>query len=375
MIVELHLIQNFAPANLNRDDTGAPKTCEFGGVRRARISSQALKRAIRQLWRDESLLPPEHRAQRTKLLVRELATRLAARGRDAEQAASVARRLVEATGIELKSDGAPGYLVFIGEAELARLADLADQHWEAISRAAKKDDLPAAVRSAASRALDGGKAVDIALFGRMLADLPTRNVDAAVQVAHAISTHAVAQEFDYFTAVDDLKRTFAAEGEDVSGAGMIGTVEFNSSCFYRYLNVDVNQLLAPGNLAGDDGLARLALAAFLDASVRAIPSGKQNSMAAQNPPSLVMTVVRDRGCWSLANAFVKPVRPGREDLISASIAALDGYWRTLSAMYGDDGIKSVYVASERPGSLDCLGPRRVEPVAELVRRTVADALP
>ncbi|MCS6803443.1 MAG: type I-E CRISPR-associated protein Cas7/Cse4/CasC [Dehalococcoidia bacterium] len=373
MIVELHLIQNFAPANLNRDDTGAPKTCEFGGVRRARISSQALKRAIRQLWRAESLLPPEHLGYRTLLLVQELANRLAARGRSADEAQAVARRLIETAGIDLKASGMPGYLVFIGERELAQLADLGETHWAVLQRGSS---LPSEVKKAIGSALDGGKAVDIAMFGRMLADIPTKNVEAAVQVAHAISTHAVAQEFDYFTAVDDLKRTLAAEGDDVTGAGMIGTVEFNSSCFYRYLNVDVEQLLAPGNLNGERDLARTALRALLDAGVRAIPSGKQNSMAAHNPPSLVMTVVRDWGCWSLANAFAKPVRPGRDgDLITASVEALDVYWGNLTRMYGGDGIRSVRVATERAAALATLRERHVEPVAELIRQTVEDALP
>ena len=152
----------------------------------------------------------------------------------------------------------------------------------------------------------------------MIANLPEKNVEASCQVAHAISTNKVEVEFDFYTAVDDLKP------DDTAGADMLGTVEFNSACFYRYANVDTNQLIE--NLGGDTELARTTLNAFLRASVDAIPTGKQNSMAAHNPPSLMMTVVRERGQWNLANAFLKPVRPqGDSDLVQGSVMALDDY--------------------------------------------------
>jgi CRISPR system Cascade subunit CasC len=157
--------------------------------------------------------------------------------------------------------------------------------------------MPEEIKKELNRLLNGGMAVDLALFGRMLADLPNKNIDAACQVAHALSTNKVSMEFDFFTAVDDLSP------EEETGAGMMGTVEFNSACFYRYANIDLKQLT--GNLAGDSELAQKAVEAFLRAAVATIPTGKQNSMAAQNPPSLVFAVVRDKGLWSLANAFVK----------------------------------------------------------------------
>src|SRR5262249_33379271 len=158
---------------------------------------------------------------------------------------------------------------------------------------------PKAIRAEMLRRLDGGRAADLALFGRMIANLPERNVEAACQVAHAISTNKMEMEFDFYTAVDDLKP------EDTAAAHMLGTVEFHSACFYRYANVDTTQLLT--NLGRDADLARGTLQAFLRASVAAIPTGKQNSMAAHNPPSLVLIVVRERGQWNLANAFLKPI--------------------------------------------------------------------
>lgn len=340
MLLEVHMLQNFAPSNLNRDDTGSPKDCDFGGVRRARISSQCQKRAIREEFKQSALLPPEHLGVRTKRLAEEVAKRLATSGREAEQARQVTEAAIAGFGLGLK-EGETEYLIFLGDDELDAFAAACQEHWETLAevssggKVAKKDAKAAAskeLNAALGKALDGKRAADVALFGRMLADLPDRNRDAACQVAHALSTNAVSVEFDFFTAVDDLK----PRAED-TGAGMLGTVEFNSSCYYRYANIDLRQLLA--NLGGDVDLARATVRAFLQAAVSAVPSGKQNSFAAQNPPSLIMGVVRNDGAWSLANAFVKPVRPrGEDDLIAASVSALDSYWGRLSAMYGDGGI-------------------------------------
>jgi CRISPR system Cascade subunit CasC len=152
----------------------------------------------------------------------------------------------------------------------------------------------------------------------------------------------VSPEFDYYTAVDDLN----PKGE--TGAGMIGTVEFNSGCFYRYANVDLAQLTE--NLKGDKNLASRTLQAFIRASIEAVPSGKQNSMAAQNPPSFVMVVVRRVGLWSLANAFLKPVAPDEdEDLVRKSIVCIDHHWGALTRMYGTRAIAGVhFCATDAP---------------------------
>ena len=331
MIVELHILQNFAPANLNRDDTGMPKECEFGGYRRARISSQCFKRAIRDQFRMGGLLEKQALGVRTKLIVNELVFRLEALGKDAEAARSVAKFTVGGVELETGEDDKTQYLVFIGNQEIDGLASLCAESWDQLveeasktptgrqTKSSRRDAVPKAVRDATHAVLGGGgRAVDLALFGRMLADLPSGNVDAASQVAHAISTNRLSMELDYYTAVDDL------QPEDVSGAGMIGTVGFNSACFYRYSNLDIEQLRL--NLQHDDELAIKSLKAFIQASVNAIPTGKQNSMAAHNPPSFVFAVVRRSQLWNLANAFLKPVSPspyGQEDLAACSVRALD----------------------------------------------------
>jgi CRISPR system Cascade subunit CasC len=174
----------------------------------------------------------------------------------------------------------------------------------------------------------------------------------------------VSVEFDFYTAVDDLKP------EDTAGADMLGTVEFNSACYYRYANLDAAQLTA--NLQGDGDLARRAAEAFLRASITAVPAGKQHSMAAQNPPSLVFLVARHSGLWSLANAFAKPVRPsGASDLIGESVVRLDRYWGQLTRMYGQAQIVGAWDCTLEDIGLTNLRAVQVESVDALVDKALA----
>lgn len=354
MIVELHLLQNFVPSNLNRDDTGSPKDCEFGGFRRARISSQCLKRAMRQHVKNTELLLAADLGHRTKRLLDELAKRVGDKPED--EVRRVAERLLGGKKITVK-EGKTEYLLFLGDREIEGLAALIREHWDALAvdsaaaadapdgkKKSAKDRkkeaaqaVPAEVAKALEKLLDGGKAADVAMFGRMLADLPEGNVDAACQVAHAISVNKANIEFDYYTAVDDLKP------EDTAGADMIGTVELTSACFYRYAAIHTKQLVH--NLQDDRELAGKTVQAFVRAAVEAVPTGKQNGTAAHNPPSLVMAVVRPSGCWNLANAFVKPVSNGGDGLVANAIKALDNYWCELTAMYPAKGLQVALCAS------------------------------
>lgn len=388
MFVELHILQNFAPSNLNRDDTGSPKDCEFGGFRRARISSQCLKRATRTAFGGKRLLPDSHLAARTKRLVDELVRRLHDRGKDPSSARSVAEVVLKGMGLAVDAEGRTQYLLFLGHQEIEAIVEQCLAHWEDLAqrpnaassaeesetsakrRTAKdakkagREAVPATVAAAIKAALDGGKAADLALFGRMLADLPDRNIDAASQVAHAVSTHRVSMEFDFYTAVDDLKP------EETAGADMLGTVEFNSACFYRYSNVDLEQLRL--NLGGDEELTTKTLEAFLRASIGAIPTGKQNSMAAHNPPSTILAVARRLGLSSLVNAFVKPVRATQErDLVQGSLHALDDYWHKLVTMYGSGQILGAWICTLEDDGLDHLAGARVATVEDLVRGVIS----
>ncbi|RIK38483.1 MAG: type I-E CRISPR-associated protein Cas7/Cse4/CasC [Chloroflexi bacterium] len=389
MFVELHILQNFAPSNLNRDDTNAPKDCEFGGYRRARISSQAIKRAMRRAFEQRNLVDEAHRAARTKRLHDELVRRFTEAGKPAEDASRVVEAAVQGLGLKFqaqKSDDEEKktqYLLFLGKQEIDQLAQVCLDNWDALlgvapgeaagaGRGAKRAAaaaVPKEVQNALQGVLDGGKAADVALFGRMLADLPQRNVDAASQVAHAISTNRVSTEFDFYTAVDDFKP------EDTEGADMMGTVEFNSACFYRYANVDLGQLAR--NLGDDAELVQKTLEAFIRAAVVAIPTGKQNSMAAQNPPSFVLAVVREDGLWSLANAFLKPVTPSATaDLVTRSEQALASYWEQLATMYGTDGVRGAWFISLDGAGLEQLaasGVVRVANLSQLVANVTAAA--
>ncbi|RYU60495.1 type I-E CRISPR-associated protein Cas7/Cse4/CasC [Methylolobus aquaticus] len=336
LFVEFHLIQNFAPSNLNRDDTGAPKDAIFGGHRRARVSSQCFKRAIRLNAADGPAIATEYTGVRTKKLKRLLVSRLAELGRG-DAGAKVDEALAGA-GLKLKDDGDTEYLLFLGRGEIEDFAQLIDKYWDALGNApvvegkrSKKEakaSVPAEVVKEAKGLLDGRKAVDVALFGRMLADMPEVNQDAACQVAHAISTHKVEREFDYFTAVDD-------EGEvGETGAGMIGQVEFNSATFYRYAVIEVQKLKE--NLQDDQDLALTGIGAFTEAMARAIPTGKQNTFAAHNPPSFAGVVLRHSSPFNLANAFEKPVWPRADrELTSLSVEKLAEHDAKVAGFYGD----------------------------------------
>jgi CRISPR system Cascade subunit CasC len=345
LFVEFHLIQNFPPSNLNRDDTGAPKDALFGGHRRARVSSQCFKRATRRSAADSAMLSPEFQAVRTKKLKFMLENRLRELGRD-DAGARIEAALAGA-GIKIKEDGKTEYLLFLGHGEIEGLAHLIHKHWDVLGtirpvnegKKSKKDAkaaVPQEVGKEAKGLLDGKKALDIALFGRMLADMPEVNQDAACQVAHAISTHKVDREFDYFTAVDDMGNA------DETGAGMIGHVEFNSATFYRYAVVDVAKL--ERNLHGDRELALKGLDAFAQAMARAIPSGKQNTFAAHNPPSFVGVVLRHTSPFNLSNAFEVPIWPKADQALTAlSVAKLAEHDTAISTFYGDGKDRWAYL--------------------------------
>jgi CRISPR system Cascade subunit CasC len=374
-----HVIQSFPPNNLNRDDTGAPKDCVFGGVRRARVSSQAWKRSVRIAFRDDAALDGR-RATRTRRLQDQLAQALATYV-DAAIATELATATVDALGVGRNSrkPEESAVLVFITDAEVRALADWAREHQEQILAArpqgdpakaeseggARKRRKPASadwdVLSAEARnLLHSPQAVDTALFGRMLAEIDGAGIEAAASVAHAISTHAVQMEEDYFTAVDDLKQL----SDDVDkGSGMIGEVLFQSAVLYRFATIDPAQLVA--GLGDDHDLARAALAAFTRAFLSAIPSGKQTTFAAYNLPSAVL-ITLDAQPLSLANAFLAPVVPRSDARLDAlSWMALTDEWQALAAY--TDGTHPIAVAA-----LDTLGDEAVRALPDAPRVTLTE---
>jgi len=371
MNIELHIIQNFAPSNLNRDDTGSPKSCDFGGYRRARISSQAIKRAIRKCASFEKALEGQG-AVRTRRLITEIAERISGQRPAPASTLEVVAEIFKEGGLERatnkQTEENTKILVFLSSSSLDRLTDVVREHLPALR--AKSGDRNELLSKLGKELVASAVCPEVALFGRMTEVGDTTpfgklnlRVDAACQVAHLISTHQVTVDFDYFTAVDDLNP------EGSTGAGMIGTVEFNSACFYRYANIDLRQLR--DNLGGDSELARKTVRAFLEASRDAIPTGKQNSFAAQNPPSFVFAVVRESGFWSLANAFVKPVRPrSDDDIVQLSVDALVRHWADLTSMYGDPSKLLTTCALPSLTVRDPLDDCKVGTYTELVERTM-----
>lgn len=379
-IVEIHALQNFAPSNLNRDDTGAPKDAIFGGSRRARVSSQCLKRAVRQYFNglvEQKTLASGDIAFRTKRMLDALIKSLADKGRDDVESAEKVRAALSSVGLALKDEGKTEYLLFLGQREIDDVAAIIDERWDSIKvntessdegkktgkakkKAAKNADPE--LKKAIDKVFNGGKAVDVALFGRMLADMPEKNQYAACQVAHALSTHTVEREFDFYTAVDDLKP------EDTAGADMLGTVEFNSACFYRYAVVDWEKLVE--NLQGDSELAEKGLRAFLEGFVVAEPTGKQNSFAAHNPPELIsISVRRNTSPRNLANAFETPIQTSkRESLTGTSAEALAKKAKVLQGAFG--GQENSYVLNLTSVGSDGLG-TTVSSLQELVDKSIS----
>lgn len=321
--IDVHVIQTLPPSNVNRDDTGSPKTAVFGGVTRARVSSQAWKRATRLAF--ENFLDSKDLGLRTKRVVEVLLTRTASLAPDLTEDArleAVRSVLTSALGVKLtknKKDDPyeeSGYLVFLSNLQLDSLA-------EAAVKVARGEEFD---KKALKAIVKENNSIDLALFGRMVADVTDLRVDAAAQVAHAISVHAVENEFDYYTAIDDDK---SKDAEADAGAGMIGTVEFNSSTLYRYATVSVHRLRE--NLGDDEAVVR-GVEAFVRGFVASMPSGKQNSFANRTLPDAVILTVRGDQPVNWVGAFEEAITGvGR---IGKASTALVRYVTDLEKAFG-----------------------------------------
>ncbi|MFF3825344.1 type I-E CRISPR-associated protein Cas7/Cse4/CasC [Streptomyces griseus] len=345
-ILDIHILQTVPPSNLNRDDTGTPKSATYGGVRRSRVSSQAWKRATRKAFAE--LLDPSELGIRTKKVVEVLADRILDLDPSLSRADAqglAAETITTATGSKVvparksKQDGEDpaaesAYLMFLSGRQYDALAAMTVEGGKGGDvKALKEFFKDKENRSRVKQLVLTEHSVDIALFGRMVADSTDLNVDAAAQVAHALSVHAVEVESDYYTAVDD--RNTDAE----TGAGMIGTVDFNSATLYRYAALDVNRLQE--NLgAGHDGArpaepTRRAVTAFLEGFITSLPTGKINSFGNQTLPAAVIVKIRSRRPVSYVAAFEEPVTVGREGgFLAGSCAKLAEFVPDLEAGFG-----------------------------------------
>jgi len=340
-MIELHILQSFPVTCLNRDDVGAPKSARFGGVQRARVSSQCWKRAIRELATDYA--PGQFAGQRTRYVVKALESGFAAKGAVEAKAKTLARITADAIGtLDDPEKGNVKTLLFFSPQELSAVIEavwslgISDdllQHYESDDKkkAEKaKKELDALTKKAAKSLASSVKdAADIAIFGRMVADDHTLTVEGAGLFSHALSTHAVSNELDFFSAVDDAKI-----GSDDTGAGHIGTIEFNSACYYRYVGLNLGLLADEAHLQHFTAEERKAvLTAFIRAAVLAVPNARKNSMFGFNPPSYVLGLRRSGQPISLVNAFEQSVADGKGGYVKESEKALKAHWSQLKGLY------------------------------------------
>lgn len=317
LYVDVHVLQTVPPSCVNRDDTGSPKTAVYGGVTRARVSSQSWKHAMRLMFKD--IFTDEQVGVRTKKIVDLIVNELDKLGYEGNKEKEALKAL-ENAGIKVKKDNLADALFFMSPKQAEALAKLV------VENVSDKAEYKAAIKEFPS--------VDIALFGRMVASDPSINYDASAQVSHSISTHEVHNEYDYFTAVDDLS------AEDNAGAGHLGTVEFNSSTLYRYATVNVREL---SESLGVD--TPKAVEGFVKAFLLSMPTGKQNTFANRTVPDFAYITIREDQPVNLAGAFEAPVRADKNGYVQKSIKALTDYANKTYKTFVDAPKKAYYISA------------------------------
>lgn len=307
LYVDLSVLQTVPSSNINRDDTGAPKTALYGGVTRARVSSQSWKKAVRDEFKQDNVSAGTRTKQAANLLIAELKKLDASLDDEAALAKAVEIFKLAGIKIDTKKDNITGALLLVSRGQIAKLAQYALDNEELDKKEVKK-------------VLKGDQSLDLALFGRMVADNPELNVDASAQVAHAVSTHEVVPEYDYFTALDD------EQPDDTTGAAMLGTIDFNSATLYRYANVNMNELVH--NLNAADAIK--GTADFIKDFLLSMPTGKQNTFANKTLPSYVMVTIRRDTPVNLVSAFENPVT-SNSGYVAPSITKLEAEYQRTQA--------------------------------------------
>lgn len=341
--LQLHFLTNYPISNPNRDDLGRPKTAIVGGSTRLRISSQALKRAWRTSVIQEAM-GDDRMGARTRMIADGIMARLLEAGVSEKEATEAAKSIGSVFG-KLDSKGKKPW-------HIAQLAHVSPDEREAInalvahlvseSRGPKKEEL-ALLRSE-------NRAADIALFGRMLAADAEYNVEAAAQVSHAFSVHAITVEDDYFSAVDDLK-----PAEDDAGAGHIGEAYFSSGLMYTY--VCINRQLLAENLASDEDAITPAIEAFVEAACTIAPGGKQNSYASRVRSSYVCAQLGTTQPTSLACAFLDPIdayEARSSHWLPTAVGRLRNRRDAFAKCYGQTGLQYELSVPEGKGTLEAL---------------------
>lgn len=340
MLIEIHMLKNYPPVNLNRDDTGAPKSCIFGGVARGRVSSQCLKRS----WRTSPLLVDaigeENIGTRTRKLPDLVAERLGELGVSQEYIDLILPKLSgfgNKKGKENKDGNYTAQVIFYAPEDIQAVAETVKELLDGCPSAKEVKKLTGKVLQEAVKGAEVRPVtLDMALFGRMVTSNAFRDVEASMQVAHAISTNKLNMESDYFTAMDDL---LSGDSMEESGSAMIGDIDYNSACYYLYASLDTDLLAENLKYSPDAGaLIQKAIPALIRTMALTNPSGKQNSFAGHALPSAILVECKEEKVpVSLANAFVRPVRPDQTngyDLIQGSIQQLSAQVDSVQEGFG-----------------------------------------
>lgn len=339
--LEYHILQSFPTSCLNRDDVGAPKSAIIGGVQRARVSSQCWKRAVRLALHDLGI----ETASRTRLVAAKIAGECQKRGATDEQAAACGEAFAKTFAKTVKG-GVSDTLFFISPSEAVGIAEAYEKAGFEFG-ALKEKEFIKSCKAAINPVHDG---LDIALFGRMIANAPEMNVEAAASFAHAISTHKASSEVEFFTAVDDCL------ADDASGSAHMGSLEFNSATYYRYISLDLGQLAA--NMKAEDrpDEIRKAVEAFTKALFIAVPSARQKTMTAACPWNHAVVMLR-KG-QNIQLNFNSPVTPNQEnrDLIGLSVSVMNEQLKRMETMYGSlYGLRDQFeIGMDSGGSIDDL---------------------
>lgn len=363
--LDVHILHAVPFSNLNRDNLGTPKQMVYGGATRARISSQCTKRATR-LWLEQNTdLGSALRTRRLPQLVRDALVGEHAFSDEESVTAVVAVFKLAGIKVDEPDEGDDAaelqgdQLTFTTtEAATVFARAIADHREEVL-----KDDFRPnrSTKAALLAPLEAHNPI-IALCGRMLAALPETNVDGALQVAHAFTTHTSTLELDYFTAVDDQVQA----DDDETGAGHINVGEYTSGVFYRHATVGLLQL---AELLDESAAATAeVVGSFVKAFVLAEPTGKQNSANAHTRPDLVAVTLRSDRPVSFASAFEEPMERGRDGgYVAASIEALQKRAAVENRMYGTDGlVGSWYFTSADEAASEGLGDS-LDGLADLTR--------
>lgn len=324
-LIELHILQSFPVTCLNRDDVGAPKSADFGGVPRARVSSQSWKRAIRQLAAENQ--PELFAGKRGHFMAGKLKADLVKVGIGEAEADKISGDIATYMGDQDKrfKDGhKTAVALYLSPLELEGIAKAASADFMEKGQVdPKKGSLKKAIQDAAPKDL-----ADIAIFGRFVANDRSLTLEGAGLFSHALSTHKVNNDIDFFSAVDDLKP------QEDSGAGHIGTLEFNTACYYRYIGLNLDLLRDEEHLKHfNDGEMKLVMDTFLKASILAVPVARKNSMLGHNPPAFVLGLVRKGQPISLVNAFENSIKPNN-GYLGPSVEALKRHHEGLKRTYG-----------------------------------------